>query len=541
MTTTRTSALLVAGVASLAILAAPTAASACGGLFCSVVNLQPVQQNAERILFEVNGDGTITSIVEIRFNGEADDFSWVVPIPDTPSLDVVPTDVLLLLDDATRPTIISPPVECTSSPSPPVMFGARSESTLAMDGAGGVDVDDLPQVGPYDPTVVSSEDPDALVEWLNDNGYLITPEMEPFVAQYVADGMKFLAMKLAPEAETTDITPILMTYAGDQPTVPIVLTSVAAEPEMGVMVFIAAEQRYGSANFTNIEIDPEDVSMNPRTQQNNYYPLVSWKADQAGGNAAFTQYVEDIAVPIEASVNLWGWNAQYEDSYAWLDGLQQRHSTISRLYTRLSGWEMETDPSFEPDDGGAVSNMIDLSGRPKVEICADAPAVSSRVPCGDNYCGVDAMCATTKDWGEGCVCPAGQTTRIISEPDAVTLALKTTVVCEQPEFDMMASLASMDLDNPLASDPCANDSCGSDGECVAVNGFATCSCDDGYAGVAGLAGPYCAEVQQTYGADALVWTAGCGCETTGDAGSKATLAILILPLAMIVRRRRDAA
>ena len=46
-----------------------------------------------------------------------------------------------------------------------------------------------------------------------------------------------------------------MTFPSDQPMVPIVLTSVAAEPEMGVLVFVAANQRYEADNFENLVVD----------------------------------------------------------------------------------------------------------------------------------------------------------------------------------------------------------------------------------------------------------------------------------------------
>ena len=50
---------------------------------------------------------------------------------------------------------------------------------------------------------LAQRDAAALIEWLNDNEYLITSEMEPLIEEYVADGMHFLAMKLTAEAEVT--------------------------------------------------------------------------------------------------------------------------------------------------------------------------------------------------------------------------------------------------------------------------------------------------------------------------------------------------
>ena len=533
---------LAAGVL-LASTLSPTTAAACGGFFCSAVQLVPVEQNAERILFEINDDGTITTIVEIRYVGDPDEFSWVVPVPaDDVSLDVTPVETLLLLDDATAPSIIPPPTKCTSPPGPPMMGVARSGGAAGDDDdwAEDVDVTELEQVGPYDSRLVESDDPDALIAWLNDNDYLITPEMEPYVADYVASGMNFVAVKLVPDAAVDEISPLAMTYEGTEPSIPLMLTAVAAEPEMGILVFIAGSESYTSSNYAATTVPTDQVSMNPRTLQNNYYPLVSWLADEAGGQTIFTEYVDDVNAPVAQAQNNWGWSDQYTDALDWLEGLENRQDTISRLYSRASGWEMNADPQFAPGGAGYVSNIHDLSDRPEVEVCEDAPS-SRQVPCGDNYCGTGALCATTDADVEGCVCPEGDVARVISEPNLVQGRLVQTVVCQDETHNMMASVASMDLVGSF-DDPCASASCGTNGECVDVGGFGTCRCDDGFAGVALFDGTLtCAAVRKTYEPGALVWNAGCGsCASTGTPGA-APLALLVLPLLALYRRRRLAA
>src|SRR5687767_9209431 len=79
------------------ILALPHA-QACGGLFC---NTLPVDQNAERIIFVVHDDGTISAIVGINYVGKAEDFSWIVPVPSVPQVDVAETELLDTLQFAT--------------------------------------------------------------------------------------------------------------------------------------------------------------------------------------------------------------------------------------------------------------------------------------------------------------------------------------------------------------------------------------------------------------------------------------------------------
>ena len=130
-----------------------------------------------------------------------------------------------------------------------------------------VEVIDLPQVGPYEPELVSSEDPGALIVWLNDNGYVITPEMYPFVAQYVASGMVFLGIQLAPEPQSGvfSIKPLNLTYHGTTPMVPLTLSAVSAEPEMGFVVFIAGEDNYEADNYLSLDVDTDLLHADPRT------------------------------------------------------------------------------------------------------------------------------------------------------------------------------------------------------------------------------------------------------------------------------------
>src|SRR4051794_36008272 len=68
-----------------ALCTLPERAQACGGFFCSVS--QPVNQAAERIIFADNGDGTITEVIQISYEGPSKNFSWVLPISTVPEGD----------------------------------------------------------------------------------------------------------------------------------------------------------------------------------------------------------------------------------------------------------------------------------------------------------------------------------------------------------------------------------------------------------------------------------------------------------------------
>lgn len=100
---------VAATAATAATLAAPQPAEACGGFFCGN---QPVDQQAERILFAVDSTAmTTTMVVEIKYTGSAPDFAWVLPlgaVPDADSLDTFPQAAITALDANTGPVFNFP-------------------------------------------------------------------------------------------------------------------------------------------------------------------------------------------------------------------------------------------------------------------------------------------------------------------------------------------------------------------------------------------------------------------------------------------------
>ena len=71
----------------------------CGGLFCQQV---PIDQAGEQIIFRQDGD-VVTAIILIQYVGDAEDFSWVVPVPGIPELSTGSDLVFGPLESATRP------------------------------------------------------------------------------------------------------------------------------------------------------------------------------------------------------------------------------------------------------------------------------------------------------------------------------------------------------------------------------------------------------------------------------------------------------
>ena len=209
MSMTRTLGMLCAGGLTLAQLASPAPASACGGLFCDAT--QPVNQEAERIIFAKNDDGTVTAVVEIMYRGPAEKFAWVLPVPGTPDVNVSSTQALDALQQASNPlyrlnTVVEGTCKQEDFNRGAVAQGTSADSGANFEGSegaegGGVVVLASGNVGPYNFDVISvvgevSMPAQLAVDWLMDNGYDLGEIGPGVLGSYLEDGMNLLAFKL---------------------------------------------------------------------------------------------------------------------------------------------------------------------------------------------------------------------------------------------------------------------------------------------------------------------------------------------------------
>jgi hypothetical protein len=291
--------LLAIMIGLLGLIIVPSV-TACGGLFCQNT---PVDQQAERIIFTVNSNDTITAYVQINYTGEAPDFSWVVPVPSVPKVDVAEIASFDELSNLTAP-IFMPPLmpSCAAIPVPAM---AMADSA----GAGGVEVLASGTAGPYAYDVVTSSEPMELIMWLRKNKYRITEEMEPLIKVYTDEGLIFLAMKLQPNEGTQDIQPVVMTYKGEHPMIPLRLTAVAANPNMNIITWILADKQAIPDNYAHPTIDNNNIRYNfGSSDGTNYIQVVDQTVDLYDGRAFVTEYAgtsEKLAVTANDKLVKW--------------------------------------------------------------------------------------------------------------------------------------------------------------------------------------------------------------------------------------------
>ncbi|RLB52866.1 MAG: hypothetical protein DRJ42_13675 [Deltaproteobacteria bacterium] len=468
----------------------PSPADACGGFFCGQ---QPVDQQAERIVFAVHESGDVTMITQIAYTGSAADFAWVLPlaaVPAVESLEIFPQLALAGLDAQTGPSF-QMPSDCDGFFLDAAASGGGGSPSPEERG---VEVHIRAEVGPYDVAVIESESPTALVEWLRTEGFRVTTAMEPYIRIYTDEGMKFLALKLQDDAETSDIAPFKFTLPGQAPSVPLRLTSIAAEPEMGIAVFILGDRRFGPAGgWTDVEIDDSEIVWRPYSWpvETNWAALVARGVDAADGRGFVTEYAGSTESYLELLRNSTPRDEEQETATNALLDLLGEHSYMTRLYTRLSPGEMTSDPMFRRVDGADVDRTRMLpryvEGRDLCDWGGGGPMTDATTACDFASCGVGGLCrevASATEGGlalAGCACIPGTTARTTFDPTgrAITSCIDRRLSFLNPGDREAPGEA------PLP-DPCVGYACGA-GSCVTMNMTPTCVCDFGSVAVGSLA------------------------------------------------------
>jgi hypothetical protein len=271
-----------------------TASWACGGLFCNTT--QPVVQSAERILFTYDpvDSSRLQMHVQIQYAGPPADFSWMLPVPANTDFKLSTERLFTLLDSTYAPIFqlnrervgdcpLSPSFDSaggyyneTASPAPPNEPNGPRVQVLSRE-----------IVGPYDKVLLTADTVEVLTDWLTENGYQVPPRADEVLSPYL-DGFAFIAIKLIPTEGVDSIRPIALTMSSPAPAIPIIPTSVAAQPDMGILVHFLGESRAVSTNYAHVQIN--EAVLDWQNAGSNYTDVVSQAVDEADGQAFVTDF-----------------------------------------------------------------------------------------------------------------------------------------------------------------------------------------------------------------------------------------------------------
>jgi uncharacterized protein (TIGR03382 family) len=525
-------------VMSATLLVDTHVASACGCLSPPAVTEGDfaVNQQAEQIIFEVE-PGWVTAHVLIRYAGDPAQFAWIVPVPEVPELGISSSSAFSIIDQQTAPDVtVSVEDVCPISewycayhaqPSCPGLFNTQEDQAgygLADAGASSdafgapppVTVIDEQVVGEYETVTFRANEAAAAVKWLRDNGFVVNQTTSIYMESYVQQNMVFVAAKLVAGAGAKAIRPLKLRYRASYPMVPLILTAVAAQPNLTVTSYIYAHQPYHPLGHPIVTLDEERIARDTKGRMN--YPMsLARQIDEAGGDAFAIEYSGPTQQPVIGSGAMCcGFDydvcgAAYDGQcqcpgdafdapdcegepdlvagFELLETLANKYTAVTRITTRVSAEEMTFDPQFSPDyDSTSMFGRLTLRGtQASLANCSGAILdhakyieIDAKQSCAATYCGLGGHCVVTTS-GPACECNQGYVAQRFIDLDSEA---SVTCVPRTPPVDLRANGEQL----PNA---CTPGLCGA-GTCIDRNGVAVCECAEGAAAAAGAAAsPIC--------------------------------------------------
>jgi len=185
------------------------------------------------------GNYTEHLILSVSFHGDAEEFAWVIPVPNLPEITVTDAELFWELSEFTA-------VEVNGGGGGFYCYGEGA----APPPENGVDVIEEQVVGPYATAILSATNATALGYWLNANGYIFPEDGEEIVSEYIEKEWYFVATKINAIEEGTGYTlaegaiePIVLSFASNQTVYPLRISSLstttATPPE--ILLYVLAD------------------------------------------------------------------------------------------------------------------------------------------------------------------------------------------------------------------------------------------------------------------------------------------------------------
>ena len=254
--------ILLTIISAVLTVAVSTTAQAFCGFYVAKADTSLFNRASQVVLVR---DGNRTAITMANdFEGDVADFAVVVPVPtfiEREQINVGDKAVIDHLDAYTSPRLVEyfDPDPCAVYPR-----AERMSQDMAASKAGAADFDERARsqgvtieasytVGEYDILILSAEESDGLIRWLNDNGYKIPRGADKVVGSYLKQDMRFFVAKVNIEEQEksgyTYLRPLQVAYESNKFMLPIRLGTLNANQQQDLYVY--ALTRTGRIETTN--------------------------------------------------------------------------------------------------------------------------------------------------------------------------------------------------------------------------------------------------------------------------------------------------
>lgn len=387
-------------LATCTLIALPPRARACGGCFHPPPSVDAsgaaTVVTAHRMAMAISPTQS-TLWDQFAYSGDAEDFVWVLPASPEATVELADNRFFALLEARTDVLLTGryaplrttcPTVGCTSSGTASGSFRAADSSAfdIGTPSPGApppppppVMVHNEGTVGPYETATVSSDDPMALVEWLQERGYSVPDSILPTIRYYGEMGLAFVALRLSPGEGIQRMQPVRVSFPGLSYVLPLRMIAAGIADKVGLRLFVFGESRYEAQNFPNAVVDPAEVAYDWDTASFTYDALFQQALASSRGRTWVTTYSR------ETPIGLGELRAIDDDlRIALVAGSQ---TTVTRLEASLGVAALDRDLVLSyPSGQSSVSNVFSVTreiNRPPDVVCPPPP------PCDDT----ETLCA----------------------------------------------------------------------------------------------------------------------------------------------------
>ncbi len=257
----------------MTLLLSLSALSGSAHAFCGAFVGEPgsdlVNQTSQVIL--ARDDDRTTLTLTNDYQGSLSQFALIVPVPEILTEDdvrVLAPWVTEEVDTYSTPRLVeytcedfhehyypySPTLGCTEY----AVSGARYEESdwdYAMEEDDTVEVEAEFEVGEYEIVILSAEDSEGLLTWLENNGYAIDPATGDLLQGYIDSGSYFFAAKVDLEEHLGDSTlsPLQFGYESEVFSLPIRLGTVNSPGEQDLIIYALTDFNEGRLGISNFE------------------------------------------------------------------------------------------------------------------------------------------------------------------------------------------------------------------------------------------------------------------------------------------------
>lgn len=293
-----------------------------------------------------------TLILSTTFQGDAQNFGWLVPTPQKPEVDQASDELFTALEELTQPKYY---------PEPLPLLGAPGLGLEKQNGPAPPTIVETKKVDIYDITVLRATDNQGLIDWLTKNGYQYPTDRQYLLQSYIDQNWFFVAIKVDSGAikaagsylESGHATPIQLTFQSDKIIYPLKISGLATQETKNPSNKVAYSFETGLENWS--QLSPLKIGTEPQRQQGiiiQPLTVTTTSSTSFHGKSAVQMIVMDGDI------------LDYGGVMRWFNTLQSRKTYTVSAY--VSAPEVASGSAYistsSGSSGSSVSQKIDISG-----------------------------------------------------------------------------------------------------------------------------------------------------------------------------------